>query len=156
VHVSLSPKSLMDRLQVVAPLGISQMIEKDYDLIQQTRLFLTSLPKSTTVHFSSTTTSTPYEEELSTAQGEAHKRAKEASANPGDYVTVRGVTSVCQVTVRRAGSLVVGGYQALVRENLYSQAMQDQIIKSEKWSETTFHLVEWQAVGKAFNKLGHA
>jgi hypothetical protein len=93
------------------------------------------------------------ESSLSAAQEDATHRAKECSQDFTKYASITTVTPSTTAYVECNGQIIAGNFRPVVRVDLYAANLKDTIVKSEKWSGKTFHLVAWDAFSKAFSKL---
>ncbi len=90
------------------------------------------------------------DEFLGLAQDEANHQVENCVEEPLEFAKVSGTSLACIARVEREGLPVIGNFRPIVRSDL---ALQNTVIKNEKWPVVVFSLVAWDTFSKAFRKL---
>jgi len=155
VYLAVSQKNVKDTVTDVSPVGVTDMIAQDYDLRQEIRQAILTLQRKVELVVISAQDTVPkeYEAALSAAMVEANQAARRCASDLTVGGSITTLAPLSQAYILREGKLVAGNFRALVREDIYRDSLQETIIKTEKWSETTFHKVSWKAFAMAFKKV---
>ena len=143
VHVMVPSKQIKLDILNESPEGITHMTAQDFDLTTTARRLYQQLKSKTTPNIvnPSDPMSSTLEDSLSAAQDDANEKARECSQDTSKHASIKEVTPSTVVNVERNGEIIVGNFRPFVRVDLYEDDLKETIIKSEKWSDRTFHLV---------------
>ena len=117
------------------------MIAQDQDLMEEIRQAILTLKGKTELIVISAqdAVSKQHEEALSAVTDEANQAARRCASDPAVGGSITKLAPLSQAYILREGRLVAGNFRALVQEDIYRDRLKDTIVKSEKWSENTFH-----------------